>query len=54
MLFTIWHLLRTRAIDQDSGADHFERRRDPAAETKPLAGWSKALGFEVSLDQYAA
>jgi transposase len=53
MLFTIWHLLSTGAIDEDPGADYFVRRHDPAVEAKRLSRRIEALGFNVTLEKVA-
>jgi hypothetical protein len=54
MLETAWHLLSTGAIYQDPGADYFERRHDPAIETKRLQRRIEALGFAVTITEKAA
>ena len=54
MLFTIWHLLSTGQLFEDSGVDYFEHRHDPAVEAKRLARRIEALGFDVDLTQSAA
>lgn len=54
MLFTIWHLLSTGTVYEDPGADHFERRHDPAVEAKRLARRIEALGFDVNLAEKVA
>jgi hypothetical protein len=53
-LETAWHLLTTGALYEDPGADHFERRHDPAVEAKRLGRRIEALGFAVTITEKAA
>ena len=54
ILAVCWHLLSTGADYEDPGADYFERRRDPADESKRLQARIEALGFTVTLQDNVA
>src|SRR5215212_8791690 len=49
LLDLIWHLLSTGECFQDLGDDFFDRRRDPARETRRLVHQLEQLGYTVTL-----
>jgi transposase len=53
MVVIAWHLLTTGADYQDLGADYYQHRRDPEAETRKLVRQLEALGHTVSLTSAA-
>lgn len=53
ILVSAWHMLRDRVPFADLGPDHYQRRRDPQAETKRLLRRLEALGHKVEIDPVA-
>jgi transposase len=49
LLDTIWHLLHTGVCFDDPGEDYFDRRRDPARQTRRLVDQLEQLGYTVTL-----
>ena len=49
LLDLIWHLLSTGECFSDLGDDFFDRRRDPARETRRLVHQLEQLGYTVTL-----
>jgi len=49
MVVIAWHLLSTGADYEDLGADYYQRRRDPDAETRKLIRQLQALGHTVTV-----
>jgi transposase len=53
ILVSAWHMLTDRVPFADLGPDHYQRHRDPEAETKRLMRRLEALGHKVVLDPAA-
>ena len=49
----IWHVLATGKPYTDLGADYFDRRVDPAKETRRLVARLHALGHTVTIEPAA-
>ena len=54
ILVVAWYLLTTGALYDDPGADYFNTRHDPAIEAKRLQHRIEALGFVITVTEYAA
>jgi transposase len=49
----VWHVLTRREPFQNLGADYWDARRNPAAETRRLLRRLEALGHRVTLEPAA-